>query len=90
MLSVGDFLATLAVEATIHHLDLVAGDTSLTGPSPEGLAITRETLDGILGEPVPVVWADVECALKASGRAELTAEDRASLGVLAPRFPLLG
>lgn len=90
VLSAADFLATLAVEATIHHLDLVAGDESLAGPSREGLAVTRETLDGILGEPVPVGWAEREYALKASGRAELTAEDRASLGVLAVRFPLLG
>ncbi len=90
VLSAGDFLATLAVEATIHHLDLVAGDESLVGPSREGLAVTRETLDGILGEAVPVGWAELEYVLKASGRAELTAEDRASLGVLAVRFPLLG
>jgi len=90
VLSAGDFLATLAVEATIHHLDLFAGDESLAGPSREGLAVTRETLDGILGEPVPVGWADVNYALKASGRAELTAEDRAGLGVLAACFPLLG
>jgi uncharacterized protein (TIGR03083 family) len=90
VLSAGDFLATLAVEATIHHLDLVAGDESLAGPSREGLAVARETLDGILGEPVPVGWADVDYALKATGRAELTAEDRARLGALTARFPLLG
>jgi len=90
VLSAGDFLATLAVEATIHHLDLAAGDKSLAGPSREGLAVTRETLDGILGEPVPVGWTELEYALKASGRAELTAKDQASLGVLTARFPLLG
>jgi hypothetical protein len=32
VLLAGDFLATLAVEATIHHLDLVAGDESLSFP----------------------------------------------------------
>jgi hypothetical protein len=47
------------------------------------------TLDGALGEPVPVGW-DVDYVVKATGRAELTADDRASLGVLAARFPLLG
>ena len=90
VLTAGDFLATLAVEATIHHLDLVAGDESLAGPSTDGLAAVRETLDGILTEPVPVGWADVGYALKATGRAELTAGDRVILGVLADRFPLLG
>ena len=90
VLTAGDFLVTLAVEATIHHLDLVAADERLAGPSREGLAAARETLDGIIGGPVPVDWADTDYALKATGRAELTAEDRASLGALAARFPLLG
>jgi hypothetical protein len=90
VLFAADFLATLAVEATIHHLDLAAGDKSLAGPSGPGLAVTRETLDGALGKPVPVGWSDVDYVLKATGRAELTGGDRASLGVLATRFPLLG
>jgi uncharacterized protein (TIGR03083 family) len=90
VLIAGDFLATLAVEATIHHLDLVAGDGSLAGPSGPGLAVARQTLDGTLGEPVPVGWGDVDYLLKATGRAELAAGERASLGVLAARFPLLG
>jgi uncharacterized protein (TIGR03083 family) len=90
VLLAGDFLATLAVEATIHHLDLLAGDERLSGPSGPGLAVTRETLDGALGEPGPVGWDDVDYALKATGRVELTAGDRAGLGILAVRFPLLG
>jgi uncharacterized protein (TIGR03083 family) len=90
VLATGDFLATLAVEATIHHLDLVAGDEALAGPSGPGLAITRDTFDGILGSPAPAGWDDVEYALKATGRAGLTAADRARLGSLADRFPLLG
>lgn len=93
-----DFLATLAVEATIHHLDLVAGDESLAGPSGPGLAgpsgpglaVTRKTLDGALGELVPVGWDDVDYVLKATGRTELTADDHARLGGLVARFPLLG
>jgi hypothetical protein len=59
-------------------------------PDPWGLAVARETFDGILGEPVPVGWDDVRYALKAGGRTELTAGDRVGLGVLADRFPLLG
>ena len=63
---------------------------SLAGPSREGLAVARESLDGIIAGPVPVGWSDVDYALKATGRAELTADEQASLGVLAARFPLLG
>jgi hypothetical protein len=33
---------------------------------------------------------EVGYALKATGRAQLTADDRARLGALADRFPLLG
>jgi uncharacterized protein (TIGR03083 family) len=90
VLIAGDFLATLAVEATIHHLDLVTGDGRLAGPSGPGLAVARQTLDGTLGEPVPVGWGDVDYVLKATGRAGLTAGECAGLGVLATRFPLLG
>ena len=73
VLAAGDFLATLAVEATIHHLDLVAGDPDLAGPSAQGLAVARETFDGILGRPVPASWDDVSYALRAGGRVQLTA-----------------
>jgi uncharacterized protein (TIGR03083 family) len=90
VLAAGDFLATLAVEATVHHLDLVAGAPDLAGPSGEGLAVARETFDGILGRPVPASWDDVGYALKASGRVQLTADDRACLAALTDRFPLLG
>jgi hypothetical protein len=89
VLDIGDFLATLAVEATIHHLDLIAADDG-PGHSSEGLAAVRMTLDGILGGPVPADWDDVTYALKGTGRAGLTADDRARLDALAARFPLLG
>ena len=59
VLAAGDFLATLAVEATIHHLDLMAGGPDFAGPSGQGLAVARETFDGILGRPVPASWDDV-------------------------------
>jgi len=90
VLAAGDFLATLAVEATLHHLDLVAGDPDRAGPSAHGLAVTRATFDGILGRPVPATWDDVGYALRAGGRVQLTPDDRASLGALADWFPLLG
>jgi Mycothiol maleylpyruvate isomerase N-terminal domain len=90
VLALGDFLATLAVEASIHHLDLRAGPGELGGPSAEGMAAVHQTLDGILGAPAPTDWGDVTYALKGAGRAGLTPADRARLGSLAARFPLLG
>lgn len=90
VLPAGDFLATLAVEVTIHHLDLGCGGDHLNGPSAEGLAVVRLTLDGILGEPFPAAWDDATCALKGTGRSPLTPADRDSIGPLAARFPLLG
>jgi hypothetical protein len=90
VLAAGDFLATLAAEATIHHLDLLTGDGDLAGPGAPGLAVVRQTLDGILGEPAPGDWDDASYALKGTGRIPLTPADRDALGGLAARFPLLG
>lgn len=98
VLAAGDFMATLAVEATIHHLDLLGGDSDgpgrdsvhLAGPGAAGLAVVRQTLDGILGQPVPAGWDDIAYALRATGRTPLTPGDHDQLGRLAERFPLLG
>jgi hypothetical protein len=38
----------------------------------------------------PPAWDDVTAALKGTGRAELSDEDRGRLGDLARRFPLFG
>ncbi|ORT57012.1 maleylpyruvate isomerase N-terminal domain-containing protein [Streptomyces sp. CB03238] len=90
VLRTGDLLRTLAVEATIHHLDLGVSLAGLPGPSPEGLAEVRRTLDGLLGRPAPVPWDDAHYARAATGRTALTPAERAALGPDAPRFPLLG
>lgn len=82
-LRVDDLLRTLAVEATVHHLDLPGG-----APSPGGLAEVRRTLDQLLRRPVPVDWSDVEYARAATGRRTLTAAERELLGADAGRFPL--
>ena len=85
-----DFLTTLVVEAAVHHLDLTV-DLPATAPPPApALALVRATLDGLLGRPVPVGWDDETYALKGCGRLPLDDSDRALLGDLAGRFPLLG
>lgn len=88
VLNTGDLVRTLTVEATIHHLDLIASLPHAPGPSAEGLGQVRRTLDGLLGRPVPVPWDDAQYARAATGRSPLSAADRDSLGTDAARFPL--
>ncbi|MEV5884566.1 maleylpyruvate isomerase N-terminal domain-containing protein [Streptomyces sp. NPDC052020] len=88
VLSAGDLMLTLAVEATIHHLDLTAHLPAAPGPAPAGLAATRAALDGLLGRPGPVDWSDERYARAATGRVPLTPDERRALGPDAGRFPL--
>jgi hypothetical protein len=84
-----DLVRTLIVEAAIHHLDLVVAlDRPL--PSAGPMRVVRETLDGLLGGPLPLGWDDVTYARTGTGRAPLSEQDRAALGPLAGRFPLFG
>lgn len=89
-ITVDDLLHTLAVEAVVHHLDLVAHRPAAPGPSALTLRAVRHTLDGLLGHPAGEVWDDVRYVLTGTGRAPLTAAERASLGADAERFPLFG
>ncbi|CAM5734684.1 maleylpyruvate isomerase family mycothiol-dependent enzyme [Streptomyces fumanus] len=90
VLTAGDLMLTLAVEATVHHLDLTVALPAAPGPSPAGLRAVRATLDGLLGRPVPLDWSDEHYARAATGRAPLTPAERRTLGPDADRFPLFG
>jgi hypothetical protein len=88
-LRAADLLRTLAVEATVHHLDMTGSLPDAPGPSGLGLAEVRRALDGLLGRPVPVAgWDDALYARKATGRIPLTAAERELLGADADRLPL--
>jgi uncharacterized protein (TIGR03083 family) len=76
--------STLAVEATVHHLDL-----GLPNPSGRGLAEVRRVLDGLIGRAAPIK-DDVRYALVGTGREPLTADETALLGPDAERLPLFG
>ena len=89
VLRADDLLSTLAVEAAVHHLDLVAR-LDRPGPAPEALAEVRRVLEGLLEGPLPVGWDDATAARRGTGRAPLDAADRAALGSSAERFPLFG
>jgi hypothetical protein len=84
------FLALWAVEAAVHHLDLTVELPDAPPPVSASLQVTRQTLDALLGEQVPVDWDDATYALKGTGRLALTGEEARALGPLAQRFPLFG
>jgi hypothetical protein len=86
---VADLLSTLAVEAAVHHLDLVA-HLDRPGPPAEALAEVRRVLEGLLGGPLPAGWDDATAARRGTGREPLTDADRAALGEAAARLPLFG
>jgi uncharacterized protein (TIGR03083 family) len=88
VLTAGDLLTTLGVEATVHHLDLTRALPTAPGPSPAGLTAVRVTLDGLLGRPVPLDWSDEHYARAATGRTPLTEAERRALGPDAVRVPL--
>jgi uncharacterized protein (TIGR03083 family) len=87
-LRVDDLLSTLAVEAAVHHLDLVAGLPDQPGPSPEALLEVRLVLDGLAGAPFPAEWTDERVALVGTGRELPGPKDTLRLGPLAQRLPL--
>jgi Mycothiol maleylpyruvate isomerase N-terminal domain len=89
VLTVPDFVNTLLLEVTVHHLDLVA-DLDAPSPSAAALAVAREVLTGLLGHDLPGEWDDTEAVLAGTGRRTLTGRDRVLLGADADRLPLLG
>jgi Mycothiol maleylpyruvate isomerase N-terminal domain len=89
VLRADDLLSTLAVEAAVHHLDLVA-HLDRPGPPADGLAEVRRVLEALLGGPLPDGWDDTTAARRGTGREPLTDADRAALGEAAGRFPLFG
>lgn len=76
VVAVPDFLATLATEAAIHHLDLRTDHP----PAWEALEVAGQTLDGLLGTARPPAPDLPTYILEATGR--LPSNDA--------RFPLLG
>jgi uncharacterized protein (TIGR03083 family) len=87
-----DFVATLVLEATVHHLDLTVGLPDAPEPDPEGLQVTARTLDGLFGPDAwdVIGWDTTTYVLKATGRVPLDEDDLEMLGPHASRLPLLG
>ncbi|QKV79511.1 maleylpyruvate isomerase N-terminal domain-containing protein [Amycolatopsis sp. Hca4] len=89
VLTAGDYLAAYVLEWTLHHLDLVAHVPSVAGPPSEGLARTRAMVEKIAGARFPASMPDEDVLLVATGRRNATAAERAALGDLAARLPLV-
>jgi hypothetical protein len=84
-----DFLQTLVVEATLHHLDLVRHLAGVSGPPTGNLLRTRLTLEALLGRPAPRGWDDRQTALRLSGRETIPPEELSELGPAAQLVPVI-
>lgn len=84
VITVDALFRTLAVEATVHHLDLRLGE-----PSAQGLEETRRVLDALLGRPAPIADA-ARYALIGTGRESPTEDEAEALGADVDRLPLFG
>jgi hypothetical protein len=89
VLTAGDYLSAYVVEWTLHHLDLTAHLPEAAAPPAEGLARSRATLEKLAGARFPASFADPDALLVGTGRRAPTDAERAGLGELAARLPLV-
>ncbi|MGW6288316.1 maleylpyruvate isomerase N-terminal domain-containing protein [Streptomyces sp. NPDC055107] len=89
VLTAGDFLSVYVLEWTLHHLDLVSHLPDAAGPPPEGLARSREMVEGICGTVFPASFSDEDVLLVATGRRAPTEAETRELGDLAAALPFV-
>ncbi len=89
VLTAADYLTAYVLEWTLHHLDLVAHVTGAKGPPAEGLARSRQLLETIAGAAFPASLSDADALLIGTGRRAPTDAEKATLGALAARLPLV-
>ncbi|NUS24516.1 MAG: maleylpyruvate isomerase family protein [Streptomyces sp.] len=89
VLTVGDYLDAYVLEWTLHHLDLIARLPGTPGPPREGLARSRALLEQIAGAAFPASLTDPDALLVGTGRRPPTDRERAELGELAAKLPLV-
>ncbi|MFG2356352.1 maleylpyruvate isomerase N-terminal domain-containing protein [Streptomyces sp. NPDC048521] len=89
VLTAGDYLSAYVLEWTLHHLDLIAHRPSATEPPAETLAAARASLEKIAGTPFPASFSDSDALLIGTGRRTPTDADKAALGDLAAKLPLV-
>ncbi|MFI0712240.1 maleylpyruvate isomerase N-terminal domain-containing protein [Streptomyces inhibens] len=89
VLTVGDYLTAYVLEWTLHHLDLIAHLPDATEPPTEGLARSRATLEKIADAAFPASFTDKDALLVGTGRRAPTDAEKAELGELAAKLPLV-
>lgn len=89
VLTAGDYLTAYVLEWTLHHLDLIAHLPDATEPPAEGLAGSRAMLEQIAGAAFPASFSDKDALLVGTGRRAPTDAEKAELGELAAKLPLV-
>jgi hypothetical protein len=89
VLTAGDYLSAYVLEWTLHHLDLIANLPHAPEPPAEGLALSREMLETIAGAAFPGSFFDKDALLVGTGRRAPTDVEKAELGELAAKLPLV-
>ncbi|MEV6483448.1 maleylpyruvate isomerase N-terminal domain-containing protein [Streptomyces sp. NPDC051576] len=89
VLTAGDYLSAYVLEWALHHLDLVAHLPHRPGPPAETLAGARELLERIAGAAFPASFSDRDALLVGTGRRAPTDAERAHLGALGVKLPLV-
>jgi hypothetical protein len=89
VLTAGDYLSAYVLEWTVHHLDLVAHLPDAAGPPEEGLTRSRQMLERIAGATFPSFFSDTDALLVGTGRRAPTTAEKAALGGLATKLPLI-
>jgi uncharacterized protein (TIGR03083 family) len=91
-MTLDEFLKTRVLEITVHRMDMEAALDRKGWGTDQAVSIVDEILEGLLGEQPPsdLEWDVVDFIETGTGRRPLTAGERAILGALANRFPLLG
>ncbi|MCW8379016.1 maleylpyruvate isomerase N-terminal domain-containing protein [Streptomyces justiciae] len=89
VLTVGDYLGAYVLEWTLHHLDLIAHLPDAPAPPSAGLARSRALLEQIAGAAFPASFTDTDALLVGTGRRPPTDAERAELGDLDKKLPLI-
>ncbi|MER5946885.1 maleylpyruvate isomerase N-terminal domain-containing protein [Streptomyces sp. NPDC001904] len=89
VLTAGDYLDAYVLEWTLHHLDLIAALPDAARPSAEGLRRARELLEAVAGATLPAAFSDTDALLLGTGRRAPDGTERAALGEVADRLPVV-
>jgi hypothetical protein len=77
------------MEWTLHHLDLIAHLPSAAEPPAATLAAARASLEKIARAPFPASFSDRDALLVGTGRRAPTDAEKAALGELTAKIPLV-